>query len=99
VRHRGMGYIAGGVLLFCAVACAQQPDEFLALKERLDQTPVRPKPGRLTAEMRQQIERHPGDPRYVYLYGRTLIGKDTPEALSQLKRAAAAVDPKLPWVY
>src|SRR5580700_243121 len=73
-------------------------DEFFLYQRLLDLTPTRPKPGILAADFQKKLEQHPDDARFLYLYGRSLIGKDTPQAIVYLNRTAAAA-PKLPWTY
>lgn len=72
--------------------------DFFLYKQLEDVTPLRPKPGTLVSYFEQRFQQHPDDPRFLYLYGRSLIGKDTPQAIVYLNRAAAAA-PKLPWSY
>jgi thiol-disulfide isomerase/thioredoxin len=76
---------------------AGQGDFFLYM-QLLHLTPSRPKPGALALEFEQRLREHPSDGRLLYLYGRALIGKNTPEAIVQLNRAAA-VAPSMPWPY
>jgi predicted Zn-dependent protease len=73
-------------------------DNFFLYKQLLDLTPSAPKPGTLVPEFEQKLREHPSDGRLLYLYGRALIGKNTPEAIVRLNRAAA-VAPSLPWTY
>lgn len=54
--------------------------------------------GSLADEYRKKLDAHPGSALYLYLYGRSLLGANTPEAVQQLNLAVAA-DPKLPWSY
>jgi len=73
-------------------------DDFFLYKRLEDLTPERPKPGSLETLFEKKLKDHPDDPRYVYLYGRSLIGKRTPDAIVQLRRAVE-LDPKLAWTY
>jgi thiol-disulfide isomerase/thioredoxin len=73
-------------------------DDFFLYQRWIDVTPTRPKPGILAAEFQKKLDQHPGDARFLYLYGRALIGKDTPQAILYLNRASEA-EPKLAWVY
>jgi thiol-disulfide isomerase/thioredoxin len=73
-------------------------DDFFLYTQLLHLTPSTPKPGALAPEFKQKLREHPSDGRLLYLYGRALIGKNTPEAILQLNRAAA-VTPALPWPY
>lgn len=54
--------------------------------------------GSLRDEYRKKLELHPGDPRFLYLYGRALMGADTPKAIEYLDQAKAK-DPELMAVY
>jgi predicted Zn-dependent protease len=51
--------------------------------------------GSLAGEYRKKLDEHPGKALYLYLYGRALMGANTPEAIRQLNLATNA-DPKLP---
>ena len=73
-------------------------DDFFLYTQLLHLTPSVPKPGALASEFQQKLREHPSDGRLLYLYGRALIGKNTPEAIVQLNRAATA-RPALPWPY
>src|SRR4051794_23817637 len=59
-------------------------DDFFLYTQLLRLTPSVPKPGALAAEFEQKLREHPSDGRLLYLYGRALIGKNTPEAIVQL---------------
>ncbi len=72
--------------------------DFFLYKRLIDVTPIRPKPGVLAPDFKKLLDAHSEDPRFLYLYGRALIGKDTPQGLVLLRRAAA-LEPKLPWTY
>ena len=76
---------------------AGREDVFL-YQRLIDLTPSRPKPGILAPEFQKKLEQHPDDARFLYLYGRSLIGKDTPQAIVYLNRAADA-SPKLSYAY
>jgi thiol-disulfide isomerase/thioredoxin len=52
----------------------------------------------LSAEYAQLLHDNPGDPRYLYLHGRALIGKNTQQALVELDQAVALA-PEMPWTY
>ncbi len=80
-----------------ASAC-QGESEFFRLKHRLDALPERPRPGALAAEYAQLLHDHPGDPRFLYLHGRALIGRNTQQALAELGQAVALA-PDMPWPY
>src|SRR5438105_13673010 len=44
-------------------------------------------------EYKALLSKHAGDPEYLYLYGRTLVGTKTPDALAAFDQALAK-DPK-----
>jgi thiol-disulfide isomerase/thioredoxin len=71
---------------------------FFLYQRLLDVTPIVPKPGSLAPEFARLLAGQPADARFLYLYGRSLIGKNTPEAIVQLNRAAATA-PALPWTW
>src|SRR5271170_3156244 len=71
-------------------------DEFFLYQRLIDVTPTRPKPGIIAPEFQKKLEQHPDEARFLYLYGRSLIGKDTPQAIVYLNRAVEA-DLKLSW--
>jgi tetratricopeptide (TPR) repeat protein len=73
-------------------------DDFFLYTQLLHLTPNSPRPGALASEFEQKLRQHPSDGRLLYLYGRALIGKNTPQAIAQLNRAAT-VTPALPWPY
>lgn len=73
-------------------------DRFILYLRLLDLTSGQPKPGPLAPMFAQLLARHAADPRFIYLHGRSLIGRNTPEAIAELRRAVSA-DPKLPWTY
>ena len=73
-------------------------EDFFLYKHLLDLTPSKPKPGPLAGEFQKKLEQHPNDARFLYLYGQSLIGKDTPEAIVYLNRAMGAA-PTIPWTY
>src|SRR6266516_7507493 len=52
---------------------------------------LQPKPytGSLAPEFRAKLANHPNDLRYIYLYARALIGKDTPSAIQSMRQAIA----------
>src|SRR4051794_18799119 len=62
--------------------------DFFLYKRLIDATPSRPKPGVLAPEFKKLLDAHSEDPRFPYLYGRALIGKDTPQGLVLLRRGA-----------
>ena len=78
-------------------AMAQSPDD-LFLNRWLIELQPKPQTGNLAAEFQEKLARRPDDPRYVYLYARALVGKDTPSAIQFLQKATVR-EPKLPWTY
>ncbi|MGC9947085.1 MAG: redoxin domain-containing protein [Bryobacteraceae bacterium] len=78
-------------------ALAQSPDD-LFLNRWLIELQSKPRTGSLAALFQDKLATHPDDPRYLYLYGRALVGKDTPSAILLLQKAIAR-EPKLPWTY
>jgi thiol-disulfide isomerase/thioredoxin len=73
-------------------------DDFFVYKRLLDLTPDRPKPGILAPLFEKKLREHPDDPGYLYLYGRSLIGLRTPDAIVQLKRVVELA-PNFAWTY
>lgn len=73
-------------------------DDFSSLERLIELTPDRPKPGSLATVLEATLKRHPDDPGFLYLYGRSLIGKDTPQAILFLNRVVAA-DPQIPGTF
>lgn len=53
-------------------------------------------PKELIEHYRTLAGQHPNDPVYLYLYGRLLIGRKTPEAREQMEKALRQ-DAKFPW--
>lgn len=78
-------------------AMAHSPDD-LFLNRWLIELQPKPQTGSLAAEFQEKLAKHPDDPRYMYLYARALVGKDTPSAIQSLQKAIA-LEPKLPWTY
>jgi len=78
-------------------AMAQSPED-LFLNRWLIELQPKPQTGSLAAEFQEKLARRPDDPRYVYLYARALVGKDTPSAIQLLQKATVR-EPKLPWTY
>jgi thiol-disulfide isomerase/thioredoxin len=73
-------------------------DDFFLYKRLLDLTPSTPRAGTLAPLFEKKLKEHPEEPLYLYLYGRSLIGVRTPEALVQLKRVVELA-PDFPWTY
>jgi peroxiredoxin len=76
---------------------ALSPDD-LFLNRWLIELQPKPQTGSLAADFQEKLAKHPDDPRYVYLYARALVGKDTPSAIQSLRKASTQ-DPRLPWTY
>jgi len=51
---------------------------------------------KVIAEYKARYERSPDNPQLAYLYGLTLVGRQSPEAI-KLFSAALKADPKFPW--
>ncbi|MGI8742724.1 MAG: redoxin domain-containing protein [Bryobacteraceae bacterium] len=62
-----------------------------AYQDTFRQGPVYRQP--VIDEYKALLSKHAGDPEYLYLYGRTLVGTRTPEAISTFDQALAK-DPK-----
>ena len=91
--------ISGLTLRQVQAKLAEGRQDFFLYKRWIDLTPSKPKPGPLAAEFQKKLEQqHSDDARFLYLYGFSLIGKDTPQAIVYLNRAAST-EPKLPWTY
>jgi hypothetical protein len=65
-------------------ALAESPDD-LFLSRWLIELQPKPQIGSLAAEFQEKLAKHPDDPRYLYLYARALVGKDTPSAIKFLQ--------------
>ena len=76
---------------------AHWPDD-LFLNRWLIELQAKPQTGSLAAEYREKLAKHPDDPRFIYLYARSLVGKDTPAAIQSFEKLIAR-EPKLPWTY
>jgi thiol-disulfide isomerase/thioredoxin len=76
---------------------AQFPDD-LFLNRWIVELQPKPQTGTLAAGFQEKLVKHPDDPRYMYLYARALVGKDTPSAVQFLQKTIAQ-EPKLPWTY
>jgi len=73
---------------------AQFPDD-LFLNRWIVELQPKPQTGTLAAGFQEKLVKHPDDPRYMYLYARALVGKDTPSAVQFLQKTIAQ-EPKLP---
>src|ERR1035437_6565322 len=78
-------------------AMTQSPDD-LFLNRWLIELQPKPQTGSLAAAFQEKLARHQDDPRYMYLYGRALVGKDTPSAIQSLQKRITW-EPKLLWTY
>ena len=78
-------------------ALAQSPDD-LFLNRWLIELQPKPQVGALAVEFRDKLATHPDDPRYIYLYARALVGKDTPSAVKSLQQVITR-EPRLPWTF
>ncbi len=68
-------------------------DDFFLYQRLEDLTP-----GTLAPIFEGKLRDRQDDPSYLYLYGRSLIGKNTPQAIVQLNRAVQLA-PDFPWTY
>ena len=99
-RHTGINLSESdrsGKIARIREAMTQSPDD-LFLNRWLIELQPKPQTGSLAAEFQEKLARHQDDPRYMYLYARALVGKDTPSAIQSLQKAIAR-EPKLPWTY
>ncbi len=99
-RHTGINVSESGrsgKIARIREAMTQSPDD-LFLNRWLIELQPKPQTGSLAAEFQEKLARHQDDLRYMYLYGRALVGKDTPSAIQSLQKAIAR-EPKLPWTY
>lgn len=97
-RHTGINLSESGrTAKIAAIRAAldQSPDD-LFLNRWLIELQPEPETGVLAAEFQEKLTRHPGDPRFVYLSARALVGKDTPSAILTLQKVIAQ-DANLPW--
>src|SRR5438094_9754915 len=78
-------------------AIARSSDD-LFLNRWLIELQPKPQIGSLAGEFQEKLAQHADDPRYLYLYARALVGKDTPSAIKSLQQVIAR-EPKLPWTY
>src|SRR5271157_5457707 len=78
-------------------AQARYPDDLFLNRWLIELQPA-PQTGSLAAEFQEKLTQHADDPRYLYLYARALVGKDTPAAIQSLQKVIAR-EPKLPWTY
>jgi thiol-disulfide isomerase/thioredoxin len=72
--------------------------DFSLYKRLQDLTPITPRPGGLATAFGKKLQQHPDDVRFLYLYGRSLIGKDTRQSISYLNRAVNG-SPLFPFTY
>jgi hypothetical protein len=74
----------------------QYPDDVFVQRAYINSMYGRSDKDKVIAEYKARYERNPDDPRLAYLYGMTLVGRQSPEAL-KLFSAALKEDPKFPW--
>src|ERR1022692_4459912 len=79
-RHTGINLSESGrsgKIARIREAMTQSPDD-LFLNRWLIELQPKPQTGSLAAAFQEKLARHQDDPRYMYLYGRALVGKDMP---------------------
>jgi len=74
----------------------QYPGDVFVQRAYINSMYSRPDRGKVIAEYKARYERNPDDPRLAYLYGMTLVGRQSPEAI-KLFSAALTEDPKFTW--
>ena len=77
-------------------ALAASPDDLFPNQWLIRSPEVRP--GDLAAEYQRKLVAHPGEPLFLYLYGESLVGKDTTQAI-RLVLEALAKDPEIAAAY
>jgi thiol-disulfide isomerase/thioredoxin len=75
-----------------------QSSDVLFLNRWLIELQPKPQTGSLAADFHEKLTQHPDDPRYLYLYARALVGKDSTSAIEYFQQVIARA-PKLPWIY
>ncbi|SPE35473.1 exported hypothetical protein [Candidatus Sulfopaludibacter sp. SbA3] len=76
---------------------AEDPENLFLNRWYLESLDTRD-PGGAAEAYRRKLYQHPTDARYLYFYGRALMGAHTTQAVEYLQRAIAA-DPDLPWTH
>jgi len=74
----------------------QYPDDAFVQRAYIDSMRGWSDRAKVIAEYKARYERNPGDPQLAYLYGLTLVERQSPEAI-KLFSAALKDDPKFPW--
>jgi hypothetical protein len=74
----------------------QYPDDVFVQRAYVASMRGRPDNEKVIAEYKARYERNPADPQLAYLYGLTLVGRQSPEAV-KLFSAALQEDPKFPF--
>ena len=79
---------------FLRARLASDPDNLFLTRWLLEDPELRP--GAMADEYSHKLETHPGEPLYIYFSALSLLGADTPRAVSQLRRALD-LDSAFPW--
>jgi hypothetical protein len=74
----------------------QYPDDVFVQRAYINSMWGRADKEKVIAEYKARYERHPDSPQLAYLYGMTLVDRQSPEAL-KLFSTALKEDPKFPW--
>lgn len=74
----------------------QYPEDVFVQRAYIGSMGSRSDKDKVIAEYKARYERNPDNPQLAYLYGMTLVGRQSPEAL-KLFSAALKADPKFPW--
>jgi hypothetical protein len=74
----------------------QYPEDVFVQRAYINSMDSRSDKDKVIAEYKARYERNPDNPQSAYLYGLTLVGRQSPEAI-KLFSAALKADPKFPW--
>jgi hypothetical protein len=74
----------------------QFPDDVFVQRAYINMMDDRSDRDKVIAEYKARHEQNPGNPQSAYLYGITLVGRQSPDAI-KLFSAALQADPKFPW--
>ena len=74
----------------------QYPDDVFVQRAYINSMDSRSDKDKVIAEYKARYERNPDNPQLAYLYGMTLVGRQSPEAI-KLFSGALKADPKFPW--
>jgi hypothetical protein len=74
----------------------QYPEDVFVQRAYIGAMDSRSDKDKVIAEYKVRYERSPSNPQLAYLYGLTLVGRQSPEAI-KLFSAALSEDPKFPW--